>query len=85
MPTRKIAIRMTSAPISTAQAAVQGMLIFPFFSIDNCVAANKASDPNCGAAFNAAVDDTAFGSINGCGRTNPSNAVVKPSGQPVCN
>ncbi|KAF3360703.1 hypothetical protein VdG1_04905 [Verticillium dahliae VDG1] len=41
-----------------------------------------ASDPNCGAAYNAAVDDTAFGTLNGCGRTNPSNAVSKPSTRP---
>ena len=46
--------------------------------------ANEDSDPNCGAAFNAAVDDTAFGLANGCGHTNPSNSVSKPSGQPVC-
>jgi hypothetical protein len=43
------------------------------------------SDPNCGAAYNAAIDDTTFGTINGCGRTNPSNGVAKPSGQPVCS
>jgi hypothetical protein len=48
------------------------------------VCANKDSDPNCGAAFNAAVDDTAFGVVNGCGRTNPSSSVAKPSVQPVC-
>lgn len=47
-------------------------------------AADLASDPNCGAAFNAAVDDTALGVASGCGRTNPSNSVSKPSSQPVC-
>lgn len=48
-------------------------------------ATDQISDPNCGAAYNAAVDDTAFGTINGCGRTNPSNGVSKPSTQPVCS
>ncbi|KAI9154941.1 hypothetical protein HJFPF1_07502 [Paramyrothecium foliicola] len=43
-----------------------------------------ASDPNCGAAFNAAVDDTAGGLGAGCSQTNPRNAVAKPSTQPVC-
>ncbi|GAB7327931.1 hypothetical protein MBLNU13_g11704t1 [Cladosporium sp. NU13] len=58
------------------------------FSHDICSyfnsASGGASDPNCGAAFNAAVDDTAFGVANGCGQTNPSNSVAKPSVQPVC-
>ncbi|KAM0722098.1 hypothetical protein Q7P37_001539 [Cladosporium fusiforme] len=47
-------------------------------------ASGGASDPDCGGAFNAAVDDTAFGLASGCGRTNPNNAVSRPSGQPVC-
>jgi hypothetical protein len=45
---------------------------------------NRISDPNCGAAYNAAVDDTTFGVANGCGKSNPSNSVSKPSGQPTC-
>ncbi|KAK1676227.1 hypothetical protein BDP55DRAFT_767942 [Colletotrichum godetiae] len=59
------------------------------FSHDICSyfnsASGGASDPNCGAAYNAAVDDTALGALNGCGQTNPSNAVSKPSTQPVCS
>ncbi|KAK7458590.1 hypothetical protein Landi51_01413 [Colletotrichum acutatum] len=59
------------------------------FSHDVCSyfnsASGGASDPNCGAAYNAAVDDTALGALNGCGQTNPSNAVSKPSTQPVCS
>ncbi|KAF5231168.1 hypothetical protein ACHAPM_002806 [Fusarium culmorum] len=47
-------------------------------------AGGGASDPNCGAAFNAAVDDTALGFANGCSQTNPSNGVAKPNGAPVC-
>ena len=43
------------------------------------------SDANCGAAFNAAVDDTLGGLVAGCSRTNPSNAASKPSTQPVCS
>ncbi|KAJ3546154.1 hypothetical protein NM208_g2144 [Fusarium decemcellulare] len=45
-------------------------------------AANKSSDPNCGSAYNAAVDDTALGLANGCSQTNPSNAVSKPNTAP---
>lgn len=55
-----------------------------FFSILNDVCADDISDPNCGAAYNAAVDDTTLGVANGCGKTNPSNGVSKPSGQPTC-
>ncbi|KAF5024393.1 hypothetical protein F66182_3479 [Fusarium sp. NRRL 66182] len=47
-------------------------------------ASGGASDPNCGAAFNAAVDDTALGLANGCSQTNPSNGVARPNGAPVC-
>lgn len=46
--------------------------------------ANENSDPSCGKAYNAAVDDTALGLANGCSQTNPSNAVAKPGGAPVC-
>ncbi|WZH49729.1 uncharacterized protein QYS62_010936 [Fusarium acuminatum] len=47
-------------------------------------AAGGASDPNCGAAFNSAVDDTTLGLANGCSQTNPSNGVSKPNSAPVC-
>jgi hypothetical protein len=43
-----------------------------------------SSDPNCGAAFNAAIDDTIGGLAAGCRQTNPSNAVVRPSTRPTC-
>ncbi|VUC37986.1 unnamed protein product [Clonostachys rosea] len=59
------------------------------FSHDICSYFNSASggssDPNCGAAYNAAVDDTLLGVANGCGQTNPSNSVQKPSSQPICS
>ncbi|KAF5545434.1 hypothetical protein FPHYL_10739 [Fusarium phyllophilum] len=59
------------------------------FSHDICSyfnsASGGASDPNCGAAYNAAVDDTVLGFANGCSQTNPSNSVAKPSSAPVCN
>jgi len=42
------------------------------------------SDPNCGAAYTAASDDTLTGLTNGCGQTNPSNSAVAPSTSPVC-
>ncbi|CCF44160.1 hypothetical protein CH063_03261 [Colletotrichum higginsianum] len=58
------------------------------FSHDICSyfnsASGGASDPDCGAAYNAAVDDTALGAVNGCGQTNPSNSVSKPSTRPTC-
>lgn len=82
MLTRKTVSLMISARTSTTQVAVRGRtwLLPPF----GTTAADLTSDPNCGAAYNAAVDDTALGIANGCGRTNPSNSVSKPSGQPVC-
>ena len=43
------------------------------------------SDPNCGAAFNAEIDDTVGGAVAGCGQTNPSNAAVIPSTSPTCS
>ncbi|CAI6302473.1 unnamed protein product [Periconia digitata] len=59
------------------------------FSHDVCSwfnnASGGASDPNCGAAYNAAVDDTLMGAVSGCGETNPSNAVQVPSNQPTCS
>jgi hypothetical protein len=42
------------------------------------------SDPNCGAAYDAAVDDTLLGVAYGCSQSNPSNAVSKPAGSPSC-
>lgn len=45
---------------------------------------NVLSDPNCGAAFNSAIDDTVGGLLAGCSQTNPSNSVSKPSSSPAC-
>ncbi len=42
------------------------------------------SDPNCGGAFEAAVDDTAFGVVRGCGQVNPRSEVVRPGVGPRC-
>ncbi|KAF4450440.1 hypothetical protein F53441_6439 [Fusarium austroafricanum] len=69
-------------------AAIGNVYTQDCFSHDICSYFNSAgggaSDPNCGAAFSAAVDDTAFGLANGCSQTNPSNGVAKPNGVPVC-
>ncbi|KAF2126959.1 hypothetical protein P153DRAFT_388277 [Dothidotthia symphoricarpi CBS 119687] len=58
------------------------------FSHDACSWFNNAkggaSDPNCGSAYNAAVDDTLSGTAKGCGQTNPNNAAEAPGTQPVC-
>ncbi|KAJ4392965.1 hypothetical protein N0V93_002169 [Gnomoniopsis smithogilvyi] len=48
-------------------------------------ATGGASDPNCGAAYDAAVDDTALGYIDGCSQTNPTNAAVPPTSSPSCS
>ncbi|RAL15877.1 uncharacterized protein BO97DRAFT_383664 [Aspergillus homomorphus CBS 101889] len=48
-------------------------------------ASGGASDPNCGAAFAAARDDFLLGLVEGCSQTNPSDAAVKPTTQPVCS
>jgi hypothetical protein len=77
----KTASHMTSALTLTVQVVAQGRSLYLSYL---CSAADRISDPNCGAAYNAAIDDTTFGLVNGCGRTNPSNSVSKPSGQPVC-
>ncbi|KAK1982362.1 hypothetical protein LZ30DRAFT_749388 [Colletotrichum cereale] len=42
------------------------------------------TDDNCGAAFRDAVDDFSFGAVKGCGQSNPSNDISKPSTQPIC-
>ncbi|QRD83370.1 hypothetical protein F9C07_1706 [Aspergillus flavus] len=47
--------------------------------------AGDGDDPNCGDAYNAAVDDTAGGLIAGCSQTNPSNSVSPPNSSPVCS
>ncbi|KXT13797.1 hypothetical protein AC579_2343 [Pseudocercospora musae] len=59
------------------------------FSHDICSWFNNASggssDPNCGHAYDAAVDDTVTGAARGCGQTNPSNAARAPSNRPSCS
>ncbi|KAJ4983351.1 hypothetical protein SVAN01_11136 [Stagonosporopsis vannaccii] len=59
------------------------------FSHDVCSwfnnASGGASDANCGAAYNSAVDDTLLGAANGCGQTNPSNSASRPSTNPTCS
>ncbi|KAL2870548.1 uncharacterized protein BJX67DRAFT_377905 [Aspergillus lucknowensis] len=58
------------------------------FSHDICSYFNNASggssDPNCGAAYDAAVDDTLLGAVSGCSQSNPSNEVSKPTIGPAC-
>lgn len=46
---------------------------------------STSSDPNCGKAYDAAVDDTVGGYAAGCSQTNPSNLVSKPSSSPICS
>ncbi|KZM24638.1 uncharacterized protein EKO05_0008575 [Ascochyta rabiei] len=59
------------------------------FSHDVCSwfnnASGGASDANCGAAYDAAVDDTLLGVVNGCGQSNPTNAASRPSTSPTCS
>ncbi|CAJ2501271.1 Uu.00g041240.m01.CDS01 [Anthostomella pinea] len=59
------------------------------FSHDICSyfenATGGSSDPNCGAAYDAAVDDTVGGVLAGCSQTNPTNAAKAPTTMPVCS
>ncbi|KAL4807028.1 hypothetical protein BDV18DRAFT_136690 [Aspergillus unguis] len=59
------------------------------FSHDICSyfenASGGSSDPNCGAAYDAAVDDTLFGAADGCGQDNPDEAVSAPGDSPSCS
>ena len=66
---------------NSASGGARFVVLLPFF---DGTGAKDVSDPNCGAAYNAAIDDTTFGVANGCGKSNPSNSVSKPSGQPTC-
>ena len=76
---------MTYVHGSTMLVVVQGKLS----KWKNCyiefLANTVSSDPNCGAAYNAAVDDTIGGAAAGCGQTNPSNPAVRPSTVPTCS
>ncbi|KAL4948200.1 hypothetical protein BDW69DRAFT_199048 [Aspergillus filifer] len=47
-------------------------------------ASRGSSDPDCGAAYDAAVDDTLLGVASGCSQTNPSEAVSRPATSPGC-
>lgn len=42
------------------------------------------SDPNCGGAYDAAVDDTLLGVASGCSQENPDEGVAVPKGVPEC-
>ena len=44
----------------------------------------RVSDPNCGAAYKAAEDDTVLGLIDRCGQANPSIAPMVPTVTPMC-
>ncbi|OGM45362.1 hypothetical protein ABOM_005584 [Aspergillus bombycis] len=46
--------------------------------------AGNGDDPNCGNAYNAAVDDFAGGLVAGCSQTNPTSSASPPNSGPVC-
>ncbi|KAF2765940.1 hypothetical protein EJ03DRAFT_318498 [Teratosphaeria nubilosa] len=52
---------------------------------NNASGADGPSDPNCGSAYDAAVDDTLLGSLDGCSQTNPSNDAAAPTTSPICS
>jgi hypothetical protein len=81
----RIASRMMCAHGSTTLVVVRGKLSREKKYRRGCLADTVSSDPNCGAAYNAAVDDTIGGAAAGCSQTNPSNAVVRPSTTPTCS
>ncbi|KAH8671394.1 hypothetical protein BX600DRAFT_434502 [Xylariales sp. PMI_506] len=70
-------------------AAVGNAYTQDCFSHDICSWFNNASggssDTNCGNAYDAAVDDTLLGVIDGCSQTNPDNAVSTPTTTPTCS
>lgn len=78
--TLRIASLMISAHTLTVPVEDQGKC----FQTGEEISSDSYSDPNCGAAFNAAVDDTALGLANGCSQSNPNNRVAKPNSAPVC-
>ena len=57
----------------------------PTALIDTVVLMIDCSDPNCGDAYDAAVDDTAGGLVAGCSQANPSSAVSAPTASPSCS
>ncbi|KAJ4425117.1 hypothetical protein N0V82_000172 [Gnomoniopsis sp. IMI 355080] len=42
-----------------------------------------ASDPNCGTAYEAAIDDYLYGEVDGCSQVNPSDPVDPPTTLPL--
>lgn len=83
MRIRKIASHTMSARGSIMLVVARGesLVLFGYLLKH----AKCPSDPNCGAAFNAAADDTIAGTASGCGKTNPNNAAVRPNTSPVCS
>jgi hypothetical protein len=42
------------------------------------------SDPNCGAAYTAAIDDTLYGALGGCSGANPTSLALPPTRSSIC-
>ncbi|KAJ5396618.1 hypothetical protein N7509_004731 [Penicillium cosmopolitanum] len=69
-------------------AAVGNAYTQDCFSHDICSyfenASGASQDPNCGAAYDAAIDDTLFGVTSGCSQENPTEQIKKPATSPIC-
>ncbi|CAN8101514.1 unnamed protein product [Discula destructiva] len=55
--------------------------ICSYFELSN----TGANDPNCGAAYEAAIDDYLYGEVDGCSQVNPDNAIDAPTDSPICS
>jgi hypothetical protein len=42
------------------------------------------SDPNCGAAYTAAIDDMLYGALGGCSGANPTSLALPPTRSSIC-
>lgn len=91
---RRIAIRMIYVVIFHNASGRARYAFHPIFSLRfrfrTCSGVgimrllSDNSDPNCGKAYTAAIDDTLFGLIDGRGQTNPSISPSAPTAAPVC-
>jgi len=78
----RIASRMICALTLTVPAEVLGT--FSLIGHGHQLNSHSSSDPNCGAAYSSAIDDTIGGLPAGCSQNNPSNSASKPSKSPTC-
>ncbi|PIG89364.1 hypothetical protein AARAC_006578 [Aspergillus arachidicola] len=74
---------VSPAPYNHEQVSNERIAILATAAVAQVAPAPR--DPNCGDAYDAAVDDTVGGLVAGCSQTNPSNSVSPPTSSPVCS